>query len=114
MARTPRNFKTETQLGTTATTLTSNAAVNTQQLITSVSFFNQSLTETVTVQINRYSSTAGESNIIAERAIPPRQVWNAITPRNKVIENGFTLSAQASADSVINAECDGTLITVDA
>lgn len=114
MSRTPKNFKTETQLGTTATTLTSNSTFGTQQLITSVSFFNQSTTDTVTVQIHRYSTAAAETNIVAERAIPPRQVWNAITPRNKVIENGFTLSAQASVDAVINAECDGTLITVDA
>jgi len=114
MARTPTAFKTETQLGTTATTLTSNSVAGTQQLITSVSFFNQSETENVTVQINRYSSAAATTNIIAERAIPPRQPWNAITPRNKVIENGFTLSAQASVANVVNAECDGTLITVDA
>ena len=114
MARTPTAFKTETQLGTTATTLTTISGGATLHLITSVSFFNQSTTEPITVQINRYSTAADDSNIISERAIPPRQVWNAITPRNKVIESGITLSAQASVADLINAECDGTLITVDA
>ena len=51
MAKTSTNFKTETQLGVAATVLTGNATAGTQNIVLSVTFFNQSTTLIETVKL---------------------------------------------------------------
>lgn len=111
MAKTSTNFKTETQLATTATVLTSNATPGTQNIIMSATFFNQSETDQQTVKVYRYTTASGISDnaLIVQKVIFPRKTWNCIDVQGKVIENGFSLGATSSTASIVNAECDGVV-----
>jgi hypothetical protein len=111
MPKLPTNFKTETQLSTTATELTSVVSGSaSSNLIAAVSFYNQS-DSVQNVTIYRYLSTnsSSDDNVIARRAIAPKGTWNSTEMIGKVINAGYTLAASAETANVINAECDGVI-----
>lgn len=113
MAKTSTAFKTETQLATTATSLSTNSASGSQNIILAVSFFNQSTTLTETIKVYRYTTASGisDNSLIVEKALPPRKTWNCIEVQGKVIENGYTLGATSTTAATVNAECDGLIAT---
>ena len=112
MAKTSTNFKTETQLATTATVLTAASAAASTNIVLSTTFFNQS-TDTVTVSVYRYTTATGisDNSLIVSKGIPPRASWICLESQGKVIPFNYSLAATASVAGVINAECDGVIST---
>jgi len=111
MSRTPEVYTSELQLGDSATNLLTTTTQNVQKVIKDLSFFNTSTTATILVSVNRFTSNATDSNVFAERAIPPRRSWKCLQAIDKVISTGFTLSAKAGVANLINVDCDGSTVT---
>ena len=111
MAKTSVNFKTETQLGLAATALTGNATAGTQNIVLSVTFFNQSTTLIETVKLYRYATASGisDNSLVVEKQIFPRKTWNCIEAQGRVVENGYSLAATTTTAATVNAECDGVI-----
>jgi hypothetical protein len=112
MAKTPTNFKTETQLNTTRTVLVSaDSSSVSKKVIRASSFFNKSLTSLMTVSVHRLlsSNSISDDNLIIQRDIPPRKTWNAVELQGKVIEPGFELAATATDSDTVNVEVDGVI-----
>lgn len=112
MAKLPNNFKTETQLSTTGTILSSVVSGSaSKNVIRAASFFNQSDTAVITVNVYRFLSTGSlsDNNLIIQKDIAPRKTWNAVELQGKVIEAGFEVTATASAAATVNAEIDGII-----
>ena len=113
MAKTSTNFKTETQLALTATVLTASTSAAATNIVLSATFFNQSTTDTITVNIYRYTTATGisDDSLIVSKGIPPRASWICLEAQGKVLPFGLSLSATASTADLINAECDGVIST---
>lgn len=112
MAKTPTAFKTETQLGITATVLTTVPSTSASiHLIRNVTFFNQSTTLTETVTVYRYSTAPATTNVIIVKDIPPQKTWNCVELQGKVISPGLTLAALTTTAATVNADCDGIIST---
>ena len=114
MAKTPSNFKTETQLSTTGVVLSSSVSGGAaQNIIRAVTFFNQSATTLMTVKVYRFLSTGAlsDNSLIIQKDIAPRRTWNATELQGKVIGPGYELTATATANSTVNAEVDGIIFS---
>lgn len=113
MARTPRNYAIQTQLSTSAVDIVDTVVLNTTANIRKLSFFNTSTTvnRTVTVYAVPSGGTAGTTNEVAVKAIPPRKMWNCIEVQGESLTDGMKLQAIQDAGTDVNANCSGADIT---
>ena len=113
MARsTPSRFTApSTQLATSATTITAVSTAGTSNIIYSLKFTNTSTTLQETVKVYRYltGNTPGDSELIAEKVVLPRQTWNCIEAVNFVVENGETLGATTTTATTVNVDANGVI-----
>lgn len=104
MARQPENFSIENQLSTAAETLYTPSNTNEIGTIRKLSFYNSgSSTRLVTVYVVASGSSAGTTNILVQRSIPPLKTWNCLEARDEVIKYGQSLQAVQDAGTDVNA-----------
>jgi len=113
MAKVSAIFKTESQLSTTGTTLVSTTVAGEVKTVSTASFFNTSTSDAQTVKVYRHltANAIADTNLVEEKAIPPRKAWNCIIAQGKVIPENYSLTATATTESTVNAECEGVSST---
>ena len=110
MARSPDNFVINTQLSTTAASLHTPTASGESSIIRKLSFYNSNTTTSreVTVYMVESSGTAGTTNTLVKRTIPPLKVWNCVEAQGEVLEFGMSLQADQDTGADVNVNCSGT------
>lgn len=108
-----QNFLTATQIGTSATDITTTAAGQVK-FIGQLTFTNTSASPvlvTVYKVLTSATETSGSGgNWLVQRSVPPGKPWNVIQDvGNIVLAELQTLSATAATGSVVNGECGGVL-----
>jgi len=112
MARDPKNFKNTTQLSTTAVDIIDAVASSTKSVVRKLSFYNSGTSDrSVTVYVVASGGTAGTTNTLAVKSIPPKKTWNVIEAQGEILETGMKLQASQDAGADINANCSGANIT---
>ena len=112
MARTPTNFKHNTQLTTSAVSVVDPIGTSAEAIIRKLSFYNSgSSLRTVTVYVVEASGTADTGNTLAVKSIPAGTTWNCIEIQGEIIASGMSISAKQDAGADINVNCSGALIT---
>lgn len=112
MARTPTNFKHNTQLSTSKASIVDAVANNTEAIVRKLSFYNSgSSSRTVTVHVVEVSGTADTGNTLAVKTIPAGKTWNVIEIQGEILTTGMTLQASQDAGTDVNANCSGALVT---
>lgn len=111
---TPARFTApSSQVGTSATTITAINVAGTYDIIYSLKFTNTSTTLSETVKVYRYltGNTPGDSELIAEKVLLPRQTWNVQEAVNLVVTNGETLGATTTTVTTVNVDANGVTVT---
>lgn len=112
MARDPQNFSNTKQLSTTASDVVPAVNEATKAVIRKLSFRNTGAsTRTVTVYVIASSGTAGTTNELAVKAIPPGKDWNVILIQGEVLTPGMKVQAKQDVGTDVNANCSGTNVT---
>ncbi|MEE9532745.1 MAG: hypothetical protein V3W52_17335 [Syntrophobacteria bacterium] len=112
MARTPQNFTNTTQLSSAAADIVTDVPSDTFAVVRKLSFRNTgATTRSVTVYVLASAGTAGITNELAVKAIPPGKEWNVILIQGEVLDEGMSVQAKQDAGTDVNANCSGTLIT---
>ena len=112
MATTPKNFKNTTQLSSSAADIVATVATSTTAVVGKLSFRNTGASSrTITVYVIASAGTAGITNELAVKAIPPGKEWNCILAQGERLEAGMKLQAKQDAGTDVNANCSGTNIT---
>ncbi len=109
MARTPQNFRNTTQLSNTAADIVGTVPTATKAIVRKLSFRNTgSSNRTITIYVIASGGSAGTTNELAVRAIPPGKQWNCIEIQGEVLEVGMKVQAKQDAGTDVNANCSGT------
>jgi hypothetical protein len=112
MAREPENFKNTTQLSSTAADVVAAIASNSKAVVRKLSFYNSgSSNRTVTVYVIASAGSAGTTNILAVKTIPPGKTWNCIEIQGEVLTTGMKVQAKQDSGTDVNANCSGVSIT---
>jgi hypothetical protein len=109
MARTPTNYVKNTQLSTTPVDIVPAVASGVQSVVSKLSFYNTSATETrqVTVYVVENGGTADTGNTLVVRAVGPGKSWNNVEILREVFVNGMKAQASVDAGSDVNVNCSG-------
>ena len=112
MARTPSNFVNTTQLSTSAADVVGVVPTSTQAIVRKLSFRNTGAsTRTVTVYVIASGGSAGTTNELAVKAIPPGKQWNCLEIQGEVLNAAMKAQAKQDAGTDVNANCSGTNVT---
>lgn len=112
MTTTLNSFKSETQLGTTATDLASTS--NAEKAFIGKATFTNTSASNVVVTVYRLPTTSTETagvggNWSVSRTVPAGKTWICNEIIGQSLGHSMTLSATADTASVINADISGTL-----
>jgi len=113
MAALLRNYASNLQLATSAVTIISAVAADTQANPSKLSFYNSSTTlaRLVVVHVVEDSGTADTGNTLVRKSIPPLKTWNVVETQGEILEAGMKLQATQDAGTDVNVNCSGTDFT---
>lgn len=113
MATNPRNYASDTQLGTSVVDIISQVAAATNANPSKLSFYNSNTTtaRTVTVHVVESGGTADTGNTLVQKSIPPLKTWNVVEIQGEVLAAGMKLQASQGVGEDVNANCAGSDIT---
>lgn len=111
---TPASFTAPSlQVATSATTITAVSSAGAYNIVYSLKFTNTSTSLQETVKVYKYltGNTPGDSELVAEKVVLPRQSWNVQEVLNLVVENGQTLGATTTTATTVNVDANGVTVT---